>query len=88
MGEQTRLDNRFNRATAFYNRWREQRQFRTWGAIGGAILALFVIAGIAVVKYDGSGKLIGKRAEPTTAGQGIPTTDPLAPANIAANPLD
>jgi hypothetical protein len=71
------------RATASYNRWREQRQFRKWGAIGGAILALFVIGGIVVLKYDGSAKLIAKRAEPTTAGQGTPTTDPLAPATIA-----
>jgi hypothetical protein len=69
-------------ATASINRWREQRQFRKWGTIGGAILALFVIGGIVVVKYDGSAKLIAKRAEPTTAGQSTPTTDPLAPANI------
>jgi hypothetical protein len=70
-------------ATASINRWREQRQFRKWGAIGGVILALFVIGGILVVKYDGSAKLIAKRAEPTTASEGTPTTDPLAPAIIA-----
>jgi hypothetical protein len=71
------------RATASYKRWREQRQFRKWGAIGGAIFALFVIGGILVVKYDGSAKLIAKRVEPTIAIQGTPTADPLAPAIIA-----
>jgi hypothetical protein len=72
------------RAAASYKRWREQRQFRTWGTIGGAILALFIVVGIVVVKYDGFPKIVMKRAEPATIGQGTQkVTDPLAPANIA-----
>ena len=79
------LQNRFGRrATASYIRWREQRQFRTWGAIGGAILVLFILAGIVLVKYDGSAKLVPIRSEPATLGQGTEkVTDPLAPADIA-----
>jgi hypothetical protein len=80
------LQDRFGRRLpATYIRWRdEQRQFRTWGAIGGTILALFVVAGIAIVRYDGSHKLNAKRAAPTTAGQTTTTTDPIAPAIITA----
>ena len=79
------LQNRFGRrATASYIRWREQRQFRIWGAIGGTILVLFILAGIVFVKYDGSAKLVAKRAEPEIIGQGTEkVTDPLAPADIA-----
>jgi hypothetical protein len=84
------LQNQFGRRLpASYRRWREQRQFITWGTIGGAILAFFIGAAIAVVKYDGLSKLSVKRAEPATIGQSIPTTDPLAPASIAApNPRE
>jgi hypothetical protein len=77
------------RAAASYRRWREERKLRSWGAIGLAILALFILAGIAMVKYDGTSKLFAKRADPTTAGQSIPPTDPLAPASVAVpNPRD
>jgi hypothetical protein len=79
------LNARFrDRAKASYDRWREQKRFRIWGAVGAAVLALFLVAGIVLLKYDGSSKLAAKRGEPATVGQGPLVTDPLAPANIAA----
>jgi hypothetical protein len=79
------MQNHFGRRLpASYRRWREERQFQTWGAIGGAVLALFVVASIVLLKHDGAPKLVTKRAEPATIGQSIPTADPLAPTSIAA----
>jgi hypothetical protein len=84
------LQNQFGRRLPASNRrWREQQQFITWGTIGGAILAFFIGSAIAVVKYDGAPKLSVKHSEPATIGQRIPSTDPLAPASIAApNPRE
>ena len=65
--------------------WREARVYGLWGAVGIAILIVFVLA-TAYVKH--APLVEAKRAEMSTVGQRT-VSDPLSPATIAVpNPRE